>query len=276
MRWAFSQLRLQAQRQRGDGAQGEPGLHGAKDAAHQGAPLVELLAELQVARGDVAEDDVGVAGHGLGVGGDGEVGTEGERALAERRGGGVVDGDERAGRVGALTEQRDVGDLHGGVGGGLDPEQLRAFEVVALGVVGGGGEAQFDAHLLEIALQELAGGEVGIVGEDDGVAGAEEGAEDGGAGSHAGGEDQRVGAIGFAGVCDAGSEDAGLELGDGALKRGPCGVVGAGVAVGRFVGVAGGVVGRGEDGAGVERLAGGGAGEVGADGFGGVMHRFQC
>jgi len=69
---------LQAQRKGADGAEGEPGLHGTEYAAGEGSPLIDLLAKLEVADGDVAEEDVAVAGHGLGVGGDGEVGAQGE------------------------------------------------------------------------------------------------------------------------------------------------------------------------------------------------------
>ena len=49
--------------------------------------------------GHVAEQQVGVAGQRLGAGGHHEVGAEVQRALAERGGGGVVDRDQRAGRV---------------------------------------------------------------------------------------------------------------------------------------------------------------------------------
>ena len=137
-----------------------------------------LLQEFAVAHGDVAEQDVAVPGHGLGVGGDGEVGTERERALAERGCGGVVDGDQSAGAVGALAERGDVADLHGGVAGRLDPEQARAFELLALRVVGGGREADDDAHLGEVVLHEDAGGEVGVGGQHGDVAGTQDGAED--------------------------------------------------------------------------------------------------
>ena len=98
-------------------------------------------------RGDVAQQDVAVAGHGLGVGGDGEVRAERERTLAERGRGGVVDGHQRAGAVRAFAQRDDVADLHGRVAGRLDPEQPRAFQVIALRVIGGGREAHDDAHV---------------------------------------------------------------------------------------------------------------------------------
>ena len=153
-------------------------------------------------------------------------------------------------------------DLHGGVAGGLDPEEARAFEHGGLGVGGGGGGAEGDAHLGEVLLHEDAGGEVGVRGQDGDVSGAEDGSEDGGAGGHAGGEDEGAGAI----------AGAGLHLGDGFFERRPGGVVGAGVGVGGVGRVAGGVERGGEDGAGVERLAGYGWGQGGTDDSGGVAH----
>ena len=88
-----------------------------------------------------------------------------------------------------------------------------------------------------------------------------------------GGEDQRIGAIAFAGVGVAGRELARFHLADGAFERGPGGIVRARVAVRRFVGIAGRVVRRGEDRAGMQRLAGDRASQGRANDFGRVMHR---
>ncbi len=149
-----------------------------------------------------------------------------------------------------------------GLLGDSSQRSFGAFEVLGLGVVGRGCEAEGDAHLGEVLLREDAGGVVGVGGKDDDVAGAQDGSEDGGAGGHAGGEDERVGSV----------AGAGLHLGDGFFEVRPGGVVRAGVGVGSVGGVAGGVVGGGEDWAGVEGVAGYGAGEGGADDFCGVAH----
>jgi len=182
--------------------------------------------------------------------------------LAERGGGGVVDSDEGSGAVGGFGEESDVADVHGGVAGGLDPEKLGAFEVGELAVVGGGGEAELNAHLCEVLLGEDAGGEVGVVGKDGDVAGAKDGSEDRGAGGHAGCEDERGGAVAF----------TGLDLGEGLFEVRPGGVVGTGVGVRDGGWVAGCMVGSGEDRAGVDGLACFGAGERGADDLCGFAH----
>jgi hypothetical protein len=70
---------LKAQRQRGDGAESKPCFHGAEDAARKGAPLVDLLTQLGIAKGNVAQEDIAMAGHGFCIGGNGEVGAESER-----------------------------------------------------------------------------------------------------------------------------------------------------------------------------------------------------
>ncbi len=75
--------------------------------------------------------------------------------------------------------------LHGGVAGGFEPEEAGAFEVLGLGIVCRGREAEGDAHLAEVFLGEDAGSVVGVGGEDDDVAGAEDCSEDRSAGCHA-------------------------------------------------------------------------------------------
>ena len=165
--------------------------------------------------------------------------------------------------MGGFAEGGDVADLHGGVAGGFEPEEFCAFEVLGLGVVCRGCEAEGDAHLAEVLLGEDAGGVVGVGGEDDDVAGAQDCSEDRGAGCHARGEDQGAGTV----------AGAGLHLCDGFFEVGPGGVVRAGVGVGGVGGVAGGVVGRGKDWAREKRLACDGVAEGGADDSGGVSHR---
>jgi hypothetical protein len=62
---------------------------------------------LGVGSADVAELDVAVPGHGLGVIGDGEVCAELERSLPDRAGGGVVDGERRDDHVAFEVESID-------------------------------------------------------------------------------------------------------------------------------------------------------------------------
>ena len=158
------------------------------------------------------------------------------------------------GAVGGFGEESDVADVHGGIAGSLDPKELYAFEMLNLAVVGGGSETKLDAHLREVLLGKDAGGEVGVVGEDGDVSGAEDSSEDGGTGSHAGGKDERGGSIAF----------TGFHLGDGLFEMGPRGVVRARVGVGDGGGVTRSVIGSGEDGAGMEGLSGFGTSERGA------------
>jgi hypothetical protein len=81
-------------------------------------------------------------------------------------------------------ERGDVADVHGGVAGRLQPEQLRAFEQGGLGVSGGGGEADLNAEWNEDVLQQGARTEVAVGRHDYNVSGHQHGAEDGGDGRH--------------------------------------------------------------------------------------------
>ena len=187
---------FEAQGKRGDGAQREPRLHRAEDAAGQRAPLVDLCAEFEVADGDVAEQEVAVAGHGLGVGGDGEVGSEGERKLAERRWAVVLSTATSAparwaaSQRAAMSQTSIVGLLGVSIQSSFAPSSSSACALLAVGAV-----RSSMPILAEVLLHQDAGGEVGVRGQDDGVAGAEDGSEDGGAGGHAGGEDECGGLV---------------------------------------------------------------------------------
>ncbi len=88
MRCAFWQERSRRSGRSGDGAKREPCFHWAEDTAGEGAPLVDLLAKLEVTNCYVTEEDIAVPSHRLGVGGDGEVCPEGQRSWP--RGVGVV------------------------------------------------------------------------------------------------------------------------------------------------------------------------------------------
>ena len=74
---------------------------------------------------DGAADHVGVAAEVLRRRVDDEVGAERERLLQERRGEGVVDGEQRAGRVRRVGGAADVDDVQQRVRRRLDPHELR-------------------------------------------------------------------------------------------------------------------------------------------------------
>ena len=264
---------FQPQRQRANGAQREPRLHGAQDAADQRPPLLDFLQQLPVARGHMAEDDVAVAGHRLGVGGDGEIRAQRQRPLPQRRRRGVVHRDQSARAMRLFAQRGDVADLHGRVAGRLDPQQARAFQVFALRVARGGRKADDDAHLGEVVLHQAARGKVGVGGQHGDVAGSQHGTEDCGTRSHSRGEDQGAGAVALALVRLAWRELARLDLADDALQRGPGGIVRPRVAVERIGRVARRVEGRGEHRPRMKRLARGGASQRGTNDPGRVMHR---
>ena len=126
----------------------------------------------------------------------------------------------RAARVRRLGEPPYVAHVEPRVRRGLDPQQPRAVEHVELGVAAGRRGAHLDAVRLQLLAQQ---GQrlVAVVGQDDGVAGAQLGEEHRGDGGHAGGEDERLDAV-LAGC---------LQLADGALQQGPGRVLVAAVGV---------------------------------------------
>ena len=107
----------------------KPRLERAGDGAGQTAVFADAGDEGDVAAGDVAEQHIGMAGGGLGVGGDHDIGAEVERALQIGGHGGVVGDDEGPGGVGAGTKRRDIKDIKAGVGGGFDQDGIDAGEI---------------------------------------------------------------------------------------------------------------------------------------------------
>lgn len=205
---------------------GEPGLHRARDRSDHLAPAPYVGGQQGIAAGDMAQQDVSVPGHALGVTGDREVRAELQRALADRGGQGVVDGDQRARLVRGGHEAADVADVEARVGGALDPQQLRPLKECQLGVAAGRRGADLDAEgrqLLPYERQRL----VAVVRQHHGVPGADLGEQYGGDRRHPGGEDR--GAHVLAGR---------LQLADGPLQVGPrrVGVPAIGVGAHRFAG----------------------------------------
>jgi hypothetical protein len=74
-----------------------------------------------------------VTAEGLGAGADGEIGSEGERALSVRSRGGVIDGNEDSGGVCGDRCGGDVRDVEGGIGGGFEPEEACSGEGFGMG-----------------------------------------------------------------------------------------------------------------------------------------------
>ena len=108
---------------------------------------MELLREAIVAGHGDAADHVGVTVDELGRGVNDNVGAVVERRLEDGRHEGVIDDDERAGRVGNLGECGDVDQLQHGVCRRLEPEHLRvrAQVLAKRGGVREVGEGELDA-----------------------------------------------------------------------------------------------------------------------------------
>ena len=173
---------------------------------------------------------------------DHDVGAEGERALQVGGGEGVVDHDQGAPAVGELGHRGDIGDGEQRIGGALDPHHAglgpprpgQGGQVPHLdGIEGEPGRA------MDLGGQAI-GPPVGVVGQQQMVAGTQE-AQDGVAPGEAAGEGHPVGAT--------------LQGGDAVLEGGPGRVAAAAVLVApvltdRGLGEGGGLVDRRDDRAG--------------------------
>jgi hypothetical protein len=102
---------------------GQPRLHRAGDGPGQGAPVADPFQQPGVPRGHGAQDDVGVAGRGLGQRGHGRIGAEIEGPLQHGGGQRVVDDEQTTGIVGRGGQRFEVDDPEQRVGGGLHPQQ---------------------------------------------------------------------------------------------------------------------------------------------------------
>ena len=106
--------------------------------------------------------------HRLGPAMQDDVGAHHDRALAQRRGEGVVADDEGADRVRGCADGRDVGHLHHGIGRRLDPDGIRSCERLDHG--GGVGDVhatQGDHTALVKLAQAQCDAGVGELGRDD-------------------------------------------------------------------------------------------------------------
>ncbi len=129
-----------------------------------------------------APDHVGVTADVLGGGVHDDVGPECQRVLQVRRGEGVVDDQQRTAVVGDPGQRSDVRDAEQRVGGRLDPEHPGPARPDRrrdrLEVTQRHGGVLHPPRLGDLGEQTV-GAAVGVVGQDDVLAGAGEGADQG-------------------------------------------------------------------------------------------------
>ena len=106
-------------------AQHEPRVERPRDRAERLLQEAEALRDRRVVRAREAADDVRVAAEVLRRRVEDDVGAERERLLEIRRGEGVVDDEDRAGRVGGVRDRADVDEVEQRVRRGLDPDEAR-------------------------------------------------------------------------------------------------------------------------------------------------------
>ncbi len=174
---------------------GQPGIEGAGAAAQVLEDGIELGLDVgNVAADDRAAHDQAVTAEVLGGGMDDHVRAEGERALAVGRGEGVIHHQPGALFVGDIRDGLEIGERHGGVGGGfgIGDDGLGIIFEGLLPVLDGGilEEDGLDAVAGSHVLQEDVGGAVERLLGDDGIPGFDLRQDGRGDGGHAGGEDQ--------------------------------------------------------------------------------------
>ena len=176
-------------------AVGEPAVEGGGDGADGVLEEGEALVELWGVEGGGAHDDVRVAVDVLCDGVDDDVCAVVEGVLDVGGEEGVVDDDEDAVLVGDCGDGADVDEGEGGVGGGLDPDELCVGLDQGLDVdLEGGREGDVDVvgggHLCEVAV-----GSAVDIGHGDDVGAGREGLEDVGGGGGARGEGEGVAGV---------------------------------------------------------------------------------
>jgi hypothetical protein len=184
---------LHPERQRRERAVRQPGLERSGDGARVAAPVAQPLGRLGVARGHIAEHQVGVAREVLGRAREREVRAQVEHLLAERPRRGVVHDTECPGTSRGLGERGDVVHVELRVRGRLEPQHRRALErVEQLGVVR---EAHLHPARLEVRAGEAADVQVAVAVDGHGVAGPQCREQERRRRSHAGCEQHHLAAL---------------------------------------------------------------------------------
>ena len=160
-----------AQRERLHAADEQVGGHRVERRAGDLAEVEDLRDECRIARDDAAEG-IRVAAEELRGAVEDEIGPEGERALVDGRGKGVVDDDDGPGGMARGGQPLDVQHLERGVGGRLQVEQPGAARDGGLDgvVVAGVLKVHVDADARQELEEDAVGAAVGVADGDDAIA----------------------------------------------------------------------------------------------------------
>ena len=142
----------------------QPRLHRAGHGTGERPPAQDPGREVRVGGGDVAHDEVAVAGHRLGVAADDEVRTQLQGAQRERRRERRVDRQQRARPAGRPRERLDVEDVEGRVARRLGPDDARPLRRLLHDDLVGRDEPDLDAARGEVLVAERPHGAVAVGG----------------------------------------------------------------------------------------------------------------
>ena len=147
-----------------------------------------------MACGHAAKDDVGMAAHELGHGGDDDISAKGQRLNGNSGGEGVVHHQKSAVLMSLLSNCRDVDHVHGRVSADLGVDHLsvrldRCLDVLDVIHVN---EIILDAELCIHLAPYVEGLAIDELVADHMIARVQKGTDSGGDGSHTGGEDQGI------------------------------------------------------------------------------------
>jgi len=194
-------------------SEGDPGVEGGEASSHGLQDEEESVVKVLVVHNHASGNNVGVTTDVLGDGVGDDISTEVEGVLVDGGEEGVVDNEEDASSLEGVSNLSNVVDFEGGVGGGLEPDNLGVGSDFLLEVldVEEASEGHLDVGVLGQDFSQVSlGTTVHIVDAEDVVTGLEE-LHEGNVSSHAGG-----GGEGVLSVLD-GSEGS-LEVGTGGVS----------------------------------------------------------